>query len=279
MGAWGVGLFQNDIADDLKHIYIDKVKLGKSDEDAYCDTVRELRDYSEDEEDSIDFWLALASLMHDYGRLTQNVKEKALNIINSECDIDRWDDCDKCKRREILFALRDKLVSDQPERKKVAVSKRQVPKVNPNDIWCLKLVGDNPYYLLILVDSWIEYDCRVTDLGDECAVIYVKVSSHIPRSVEEVDLMQFFCTHYRFWKNIDSSDIRAVVTNAGFSTIRKRMTFVGNYSFKRPENSEMYSITAHSIWCNDTPSYSWSELERPILTILKGIPEAKTRVK
>ena len=30
MGTWGPGIFQNDVADDLKRVYIEKLKLGKN---------------------------------------------------------------------------------------------------------------------------------------------------------------------------------------------------------------------------------------------------------
>ncbi len=30
MGTWGTGIFQNDVGDDVKTDYINKLKLGKS---------------------------------------------------------------------------------------------------------------------------------------------------------------------------------------------------------------------------------------------------------
>ena len=102
MGTWGPGIFQNDVADDLKRVYIEKLKLGKSDDEALSETISYLADYAEDEEDSIDFWLGLASVMFDYGRLTDPIKKKALQIIDSSVDLERWDECDK-KRRQVII--------------------------------------------------------------------------------------------------------------------------------------------------------------------------------
>lgn len=34
MGCWGGGIFQNDVADDVRTDYRNKLRLGKSDEEA-----------------------------------------------------------------------------------------------------------------------------------------------------------------------------------------------------------------------------------------------------
>lgn len=59
MGAWGTALFSNDIAPEAKETYIECLKLGKSDEEAYEYTLNECADFLSDEEDQVDFGLAL----------------------------------------------------------------------------------------------------------------------------------------------------------------------------------------------------------------------------
>ena len=92
MGHWGIGLFQNDIGVEARDLYISLLKSGSSDEDAYRSVINELNDYIQDEDDSVDFWLALASIMFDYGRLTDEVRIKANYIIDGNADSERWQD-------------------------------------------------------------------------------------------------------------------------------------------------------------------------------------------
>ena len=81
MGAWGPGIFSSDTALDVRETYVERLKMGATDEDAYMYVLTELSDYLNDKEDSIDFWLCLASVLSDYGRLTEEVKKKAIDII------------------------------------------------------------------------------------------------------------------------------------------------------------------------------------------------------
>ena len=90
MGTWGTGIFQNDIGDDVKTSYINKLKLGKNSEKALEELISENQEVLQDSEENFDFWFALSSVMYDYGRLTENVKNKVLAMIDSEEELNRW---------------------------------------------------------------------------------------------------------------------------------------------------------------------------------------------
>ena len=63
MGAFGTGLFSNDVAPEAKEVYIDSLKVGKTDKEAYAKVMEECKDYLEDEEDKVDLWLGFASFL------------------------------------------------------------------------------------------------------------------------------------------------------------------------------------------------------------------------
>lgn len=241
MGTWGVGIFQNDVALEVKDSYIKKLQVGKSNNEAYIETFNELNEMVADPDDKIDFWLAIASLMYDYGRLTPDVKNKALEIINSKNDEERWDSKDKKKRNHIIESLKEKLLSQQPEEVKVKVVKKRTPKIKPNEIYYFVLDDEAfrneffyEYYVYVLVDSWTEYDNRIMGLGDEHALIYLKITDHAVSDVEELDSLPFF----NYALNIDNEkkkleDKRILIDNQGFSAMKKRLTYLGTYSFQR----------------------------------------------
>mgnify|MGYP003289236891 CR=1 FL=1 len=63
MGTWNVGIFQNDIADDVKNEYIDCLREGISDEEANKKIIKNNLDIINLESyDSVEFWLGLAMI-------------------------------------------------------------------------------------------------------------------------------------------------------------------------------------------------------------------------
>lgn len=68
-------------------------------------------------------WFALADTQWKYGRLLDEVKEKAIRCIDSGVDLEKWREEDEklCeKRKKVLEALKERLNSEQPPEKKVS---------------------------------------------------------------------------------------------------------------------------------------------------------------
>ncbi|PDZ44225.1 hypothetical protein [Bacillus wiedmannii] len=120
MGAWGVAILSDDIAEDIKLLYKDLLANEYSNEDASRIVIEEYKNELDDEE-TIVFWLVLASIQWKLRRLQENVKQEALQIIESGADLARWEEEPKLqkKREVVLNKLREQLHSPQPEAKKV----------------------------------------------------------------------------------------------------------------------------------------------------------------
>lgn len=114
MGAWGPGLYQDDVADDVRMVYRDRLQ---EDGDAACEAVlRQLGDLADDPEDGPVFWFALADTMWHCGRLTDEVRDKALFHLDEGADLARWqrENPRQASRREaVLNELRERLLSPQ----------------------------------------------------------------------------------------------------------------------------------------------------------------------
>ena len=130
MGAWGVGLYQDDVTCDIRAEYLNRLRLGFTNMEATIDVIDSNMDYIADEEDGPLFWFALAETQWKYGRLLPEVKEEALKCIDSGTDLERWKDNKKMyeKRKLVLESLALKLNSPQPPEKKV--SKLVIKKAN-----------------------------------------------------------------------------------------------------------------------------------------------------
>ena len=143
MGRWGVGIYQNDIADDAKYVFLDLLRSRVSPAEATDQTIAFFAEADQYEDDSLDFWLALADVQWNYGILFPHVQERALRHIDQALQNLSGGklDADQRKRVKVLIALRDKLRSPQPPVKKV--------KMKPLEPYrCTWKIGDVFAYLL-----------------------------------------------------------------------------------------------------------------------------------
>ena len=118
MGTWGKGLFDNDFAADVRADYIDKLKFGRTAEEASEEMIRENSGIIGDEEEEPLFWFALAAVEWEYGRLQENVKERALCFTDHDGGQERWGDLEK-EWRQTVLDLKETLLSAQPPVKRV----------------------------------------------------------------------------------------------------------------------------------------------------------------
>ena len=113
MGTWGVGLFDSDLAADMRGDWEDALADGMS-----CDAAMKLLidAYADDCEDDPDdgpvFWFAIATLELDArGEINDYSRDRALDAIPA--DLERWrvegDPDEHRKRERILAELADRL--------------------------------------------------------------------------------------------------------------------------------------------------------------------------
>ena len=81
MGAWGTTLYENDTTSDIRDTYMGYLKDQLSNEEALEKTLVEYQELLGDEDEEFLLWYALAETQWKVGRLTQEIKEKALEWI------------------------------------------------------------------------------------------------------------------------------------------------------------------------------------------------------
>ncbi len=123
MGAWGTSLYANDSASDIRGDYVDKLRRGKTNEEATKELIDANRDIMGDAEEEPLFWFALADTQWNYGRLLPEVKEKALFYLSQDKELERWKESGQKQLnawKKTLETLKEKLNSQQPPVKKVS---------------------------------------------------------------------------------------------------------------------------------------------------------------
>jgi len=140
MGAWGTGIFQEDFTCDIRDNYIRYLAMDKSNEEAteLLKTDNELDKLTDDEGV---FWIALAMVQWQKGRLLDEVKDKAIYFIDNGLDLDTWEG--NKKREEVLQQAKEKILSPMPEAKKIRRPwYMRSDKWKVGDLLSYKIVGE-----------------------------------------------------------------------------------------------------------------------------------------
>lgn len=108
MGSWGVGIFSNDDAADIRDDFRELIAEGLSPEEA---TRRLQEDHGVGDRgpDDNDFWLGLAAAQHSIGHVAPGVIDRAIEIIDSPAEMERWSRRDRRRRKATLHKLRERL--------------------------------------------------------------------------------------------------------------------------------------------------------------------------
>jgi hypothetical protein len=167
MGAWGPGLFSDDLACDVRDGYREWLEDGASDEAALQHIVDA---YADSEPETAVVWLALAVTQSKLGRLDRAVRDRALEVIDSGADLELWEDSGHLvKRRAVLQKVRAQLTGPQPARKTVRRPYRHVTDLVPgqalgyrasNDRWALLRVAriDHDRYSVAPIMVALDHD-------------------------------------------------------------------------------------------------------------------------
>ena len=127
----------------VRNRFVELLRQGKTGEEA----VKELQSMTGDQKDTQfgrEFWMALADIMWNYGRLTEQVKTNALRAIDSCRQVTmerRGSDRQYLLQMEYLSRLESKLQAPQPEQKKVATYQLFVNDWEPGDVLAYRLSG------------------------------------------------------------------------------------------------------------------------------------------
>ena len=205
MGAWGTNLYQNDVAGDIKDSYINKQRAGKNSQEALRELMEEDRVLFEDDDDKYSAWFALADVMWKYGHLTEPVKNRALELIESEPVEEIWVNKKEIKsRKAVLEKLKDKLLSELPPYKKIPVHKPFITDWKPGEIYLYQIKtppNDLPncedsnkyigWWIIIFVYGLEKEDIKVKGITDIIPGAYMKLSKNKPKTVEEINNTDF----------------------------------------------------------------------------------------
>lgn len=113
MGAWGYGIFDDDTSSDIRDDFEEYIEDGLSVNEATERILEEYEEVIEDEDDISTVYLALASLQMEHGELEEEIKSKALDIIDSGKGLEIWKESGESEleeRKKVLNELKTKIL-------------------------------------------------------------------------------------------------------------------------------------------------------------------------
>jgi hypothetical protein len=167
MGTWGTDIFSDDLASDIRRRYRDLVGDGFSGQQATEILLEENHEILNDPDAAPVFWLSLAATQWRCGRLEPMVQAQAIQVIDSDADLPRWQETPSLlwKRRAVLFRLRSTLLSTQPPQKKIQKRFRNTCEWQVGEIIAYRLPSGS-YALFRVIDYF-------TDLGGTSPILEI----------------------------------------------------------------------------------------------------------
>lgn len=154
MGAWGTGIFDDDIACDIRGEYRKLLEDGVSADEAAARTI-EAWNYLDDGDRHL-LWLALAAAQSELGRLDDTVKARAVEIIEQGVGLESWAEAgpsELASRRKALTGLREQLTGPQPARKRIKRPWREATDLRAGDILTLGTDGELPLLRVMHIEE------------------------------------------------------------------------------------------------------------------------------
>ena len=151
MGAWSVSITGNDTAQDMRMEYTAAffrydVATALEKIDAY---VRAEGMDESDEEEWCDYYYSLADFMWKKGILTDEVRDQAVEMIDSGFGFDVWADSGEktlAARKKVLGEFREKLLSPLPPKKRIKPNAYTERIFEDGDIIAIQLQTEGKSY-------------------------------------------------------------------------------------------------------------------------------------
>ncbi len=239
MGAWGTSLYENDTTCDIRDDYIDKLKRGRSNEEATNELICQYREIKGDVEEEPLFWYALADTQWEYGRLLPEVKAKALLFLGRKEELERWKESgeEKCRAwMETLAALKEKLSLPVPEAKKVSGYRFYRCPWTLGDVFAYRFSGDyskeKGFYHKYVIFREVSEDTYWPGHVVPVVQVYNWIGSVIPPldEIKEKGLLVQNCLPetLKYKPDIERKYEIKLITTSQKTLPEKNLTFLGN---------------------------------------------------
>jgi hypothetical protein len=134
VGTWGIGIFSDDIALDVRHAFRELIAAGRSPEEATDEIVAGWEMTEPTDAYGCAGWLALAVTQWKMGHVVDRVRDTALRAIEVELAEPVFEGADRRKREALLAKTREQLDRPPPAPKRVRAERYAQTPFSPGDV-------------------------------------------------------------------------------------------------------------------------------------------------
>jgi hypothetical protein len=198
MGAWGSAIFSDDTACDVRDYFRELLEDGYEGDEATRLVLDRFKDLPHDSDDGAVFWLALAATQWRFGRLHDDVKTRAIEIIDASIGLDGWEEAGASAlkaRRKVLDKLRSQLTSPQPRPRKVRRPRRYQTELSIGDAISYRLNSGKFVILRVVgIEETRYWSTPIFELCDWVGDVPppARVIQRLPFIVEEGDVVDTY---------------------------------------------------------------------------------------
>lgn len=206
MGAWSTRIFDEDGAADIRGEY--RILLGYGLNPDYAWQLiydNFYPDYEGQDEEDI-FWFSTALFQWQNGILREDVKQKALEAIESGSELERWKDGEKSvykKRKETLETLKDKLLHEVNPPKKIRKCPgyyREKTKFQLGDVYAYAHKNGKYSYIQVVEIGKRPVTCLCPELDHMSWACFALLNLYTDKlfhleELTEITYRKFFITH------------------------------------------------------------------------------------
>ncbi|MCL2461916.1 MAG: DUF4259 domain-containing protein [Defluviitaleaceae bacterium] len=257
MGTWGTGIFSSDISLDVKGDYLDALKAGRTDQEAEDYVAHLGADIPPCDEEYCAFWTALAMIQWKYGRLSDKVSEKAVQIIDNGGDCELFEKNDKIKREKELLKCKETILSPMPVRKTVKTEKPcRISPWAKGDVFGYRISTKNiqneaffnKYFVFIITDVKHDHrDFQELEFDEVSSVVLNKVYNEIPlwEDLKGIVYLRFHGTLSPYTKNVPYAENVIPLSWLNERSIKKflaQTVFIGQMADIPSLRAKVYSM-------------------------------------
>jgi len=151
VGAWGPGIFSDDTTADIRSDYRELLEDHVPDEEARRRVLDQWTHLVGSDEEHL-LWLALAGAQWQVGRLDDDVKARAIRVIDAGAGLELWAEVGPkalAQRRSALAKFRAQLSGPEPARKTLRRPWRHATDLVPGQVLVFRAANDQAALLRV----------------------------------------------------------------------------------------------------------------------------------
>jgi hypothetical protein len=222
MGSWSTSIEGDDTVLDVLGYISDKLKFGKSLEEAIREAKLAFAEIITDEDETPVFWLAIASAQWKFqGFVEPSILTQIQYDIKNECGLDRWNEDPKAliKRKEVLVKFLNQIEQSNPKPSKPPKLIIRVAPYQAGDCLSVRL-KDGKYTALLVLKA----DNSKPEYGKNL-IGQLDYLSDIPPCIEVFKKKNWLILNQGIWKNRKHTCWYLPV---GYQKVQDQIHLVGN---------------------------------------------------